>query len=210
VTFEGATVNAIVIAAGVIVDDGSATIQGGNFTISWPDILVAGTPYRVAFFADGNGDGYCVAPDPDGAWQVDVPDGRGDRVVKAPYAATSTPEVCAFFETPPPGATLTLDGVGFDAEEGKTVHGAALLGGTVKTTAEATVTGGAFTLTFEDLAPGDYTVDLYADIDGDSACSAADHAWRALPSIPLGSGDQVAGSFLGSAPQDPSACGSFQ
>jgi hypothetical protein len=162
----------------------------------------------VAFFADDNNDGYCLAPDPDGVWQVDVPSSTSDQVVEVPHAAVTEPGLCALFDVPPEASTLTVDGVEFDAEEGKTIFGVARIDDVVVKEAQTVVMDGTFTLVFDEVPAGSYSADFYADMDGDMACTAADHAWTATGPIPIRAG--MTGGFIvfGDAPTSP--CGSFE
>ncbi len=206
--FEGAGVQAVVLRGGVVVETGEATVSAGGFTITWPSVLEDGATYRVAFFADGNEDGYCLAPAPDGVWQVDVPSSASDQTVVAPWEAVTEAELCALFDVPPAGTTLTVDGTEFEAEEGKTVLGVARIDTTVMKEAQDVVAAGSFSLVFDELAVGDYAVDFYADMDGDAACTAADHAWTIPGPIPIREGVPAGFFMLGTAPTSP--CGSFE
>jgi hypothetical protein len=80
----------------------------------------------------------------------------------------------------PPTYKLTFSGVGYTAHEGQKVVAAVEDdAGDQQGKQEATVAGGAFQFTFDELVAGDYTIYWFADLSGDGACQAppADHAW---------------------------------
>ena len=84
--------NPVVVAEPPVAMETLTMDSTGSFSFTWADVMVDGTPYSVAWFADVNGDGMCendgVAPD--------------DHVWSTPVGATQTTPVTA-------DATVTYD-----------------------------------------------------------------------------------------------------
>ena len=171
-----------------IVDMDNRLISNGILTslpsasYEWfiPNAAPEGTGYRIDFFADLSGNGSYDAPPADHAWTLELPASEGviDYEHNAVFDDIDTPAL-----TREQDFTLNLTDMG--------PHVGQLVDVRVYNSNTDQVVGRWVTPSLENAAttvsiPGvivdgvDYTVDFYADLDGDGSYDAppTDHAWR--------------------------------
>jgi hypothetical protein len=171
-----------------VLGAGSATVSGGAFAFHFPKGYRRAADQQIIWLLDADGDGVCndAAGDQTGLSLVSATDPPGPEPVAV---AISDNHV----QMTPSGANLcnpafpfgdmldmNVTGVGFDADEGRTVHLLARTvdNGAIFASGQAVVASGGFVLhfprgferfTYEEIV-------FFADVDGDGRCApATDH-----------------------------------
>ncbi len=75
----------------------STTITGGDFTVTFPDVLEAGRAYTVKYYADLSGNETCDTPPIDHGWSASVPAVTGDVTLPVTHNTNFDTSVCNFF-----------------------------------------------------------------------------------------------------------------
>jgi hypothetical protein len=176
------------VVAGKVV----AAQSGDSFSFSWPGLLAPGVTYNVDYYADANGNKACDAPTADHVWRrVIAPTDTGALTVT--HDANWINQ-CPSFSTLASRRSLTFKGTGFAVHTGRRVDVVVSRtkdGAAIAHSGYAALEGDALSFGWEGLLEvGEaYTVDYFADNNGDGTCNAPpdDHVWR--QSIPAVTGD---------------------
>jgi hypothetical protein len=160
-----------------------AAVTEDTFIYTWPGLLAPGVAYNVDYYADLNNNKACDAPADDHVWR---------RSIAATDAGTLTvthdavwTNQCPSFATLGGRKNLSFSATGFGIHEGTKIEIVV-----TRSSDGAAVAHGGYdkqegdTLSFSWdglLEVGQaYTVDYYADVNGDGRCNppADDHVWR--------------------------------
>jgi len=211
---EGNTLQVALIEArsGTVLDRVSTAVADGSFSLSWPDALDAGKVYRIDFYADFNGSGFCEAPPEDHVWRLETAPVSGDVVVDFAHSTRFDASACQSFPSDPGPFDLSFAGTGFAPHNGDVLSvvvveagTGALIGGD-----SITVSDGQFAFLWPDAleAGKDYRIDFYSDFNESGACEPPpeDHVWRI--DVPAVEGD-VSILYTHAADFNAAACDSF-
>lgn len=177
---------AVVDSEGSVVQTGTTTVDdAGLFGFQWPDLLREDEAYTVDFYADVNDSDGCDAPPTDHMWREVIPPVTADVEIDWEHSGDWV-DVCATFGgygDPPLHDLAFTASLAPHANQQVTAAVVDVASATVKTTRTETVSAeGALVMSWARiLEPGaDYTLDFFADVDGDGLCDTPpdDHAWR--------------------------------